>query len=140
MLFKNLKHGHPIYAGRLQGHTPHALLNQPLPISRRSAVKHPSRRTGSGSRSGLMATQCSLPPTSIPAASGCTISSAFQSTFFWTDLFCLPVGFFALMLSPISIRDAGLGPVPIRKKETLQRGQIRSRKTAADRQTNPEIG
>jgi len=40
----------------------------------------------------------------------------------------------------MQLRDAGLGPVPIRKKETLQRGQIRNRKTAADRQTNPEIG
>ena len=37
--------------------------------------------TGCSSRSGLMATQCSLPPMSIPAASGCTTSSAFQSTF-----------------------------------------------------------
>jgi hypothetical protein len=36
-------------------------------ISRRSAVKHPRRRTGSGSRSGLIATQCSLPPTSTLA-------------------------------------------------------------------------
>src|SRR5713226_8170559 len=97
------------------------------PISRTSAVKHPKRRTGSGSRSGLMATQCSLPPTSIPAASGCTISSAFQSTLFCADRFCLPVGFFLLTISPISIRDCGLGPVPIRKIETFQRGQIRSR-------------
>src|SRR5215475_869613 len=96
-------------------------------MSHRSVAKHPKRLTGSGSRSGLTHTQCSLPPTSIPAASGCTISNAFQSTFFWTDLFCLPVGLSAFMLSPISIRDGGLGPVPIRKKETLQRGQIRRR-------------
>jgi hypothetical protein len=39
-----------------------------------------------------------LPPTSIPAASGCTISSAFQSTFFWTEPFCLPVGFFFFII------------------------------------------
>src|SRR5207245_925650 len=70
-----------------------------LAISRRSAVKHLKRRTGCGSRSGLTATQCSLPPTSIPAASGCTISSAFQFTLFWTDSFCFPAGFFLLMVS-----------------------------------------
>src|SRR5712691_7482003 len=67
-------------------------------ISRRSAVKHPKRRTGSGSRSGLMATQCSLPPTSIPAASGWTTASAFQSTFARADPFCGPVDFIFLMI------------------------------------------
>ena len=46
---------------------------------------------------GLMATQCSLPPTSTPAASGWTISSAFQSPFFGTDLFCMPASFCLLM-------------------------------------------
>src|SRR5216684_3450224 len=92
------------------------------PISRTSAVKHPKRRTGSGSRSGPMATQCSLPPTSIPAASGCTISSAFQSILFCADPFCLPVGFLLLTISPISIRDYGLGPVPIRKIENFPTG------------------
>ncbi|MDQ2946727.1 MAG: hypothetical protein M3Y27_12405, partial [Acidobacteriota bacterium] len=34
------------------------------------------QRTGCGSRSGLIATQCSLPPMSIPAAFGCTMSRA----------------------------------------------------------------
>jgi hypothetical protein len=38
------------------------------------------------------------------------------------------------MISPGSI-DSGLGPVPIRKLETLQRGQIHA-KTAMDRRTN----
>ena len=40
------------------------------------------------SLSGLMATQCSLPPISMPAAAGWTTSNAFQSTF--GDAVCLP--------------------------------------------------
>jgi hypothetical protein len=55
------------------------------------------------------------------------------------DFQCLPVYFllgrplrrfvslfFPIHASPISISDSGLGPVPIRKIETHQRGQTRS--------------
>ena len=38
------------------------------------------------------ATRCSLPPTSIPAASGWTISCALQSTFFLGCLSCISFG------------------------------------------------
>jgi hypothetical protein len=57
------------------------------PVSRGSPVMHPKRRTGSMLRSGLMATQFSPSPASIPAAFRFTISSVLQSTFFGTNPF-----------------------------------------------------
>jgi hypothetical protein len=70
MLFKNLQHGHPIYASRWQGHAAHALLNQPLPHPTQICCKTYETPHRLGIAVGLTATQCSLPPTSIPAASG----------------------------------------------------------------------
>src|SRR6266566_402669 len=70
-------------------------------ICSRSAVKQSKQRTGCSSRSGLMATQCSLPPMSMPAACECTISRAFQSPFSRSVLSWLLLCPFLLITSPI---------------------------------------
>src|SRR6266446_7148020 len=96
----------------------------PCPLSQSaivsiSSVKQSKLRTGLASFSGLMATQCSLPPMSMPAACGCTTSNAFPSTLGgWAFLF----GSLWLMTPPV-VWDL-LGPVPIRYK-SFQRGQTR---------------
>jgi hypothetical protein len=85
-LLQNLENRNPVHSGRLHGHATHSASISQTAIRSISAVKQSKHRTGSGSRSGLIATQCSLPPMSIPAASGCMISSAFQSTFGFSAL------------------------------------------------------
>src|SRR5271169_5140652 len=67
------------------------------------AVKHPNWRTGFGSIWGGTATQCSVLPTSIPVALGCTTCSpSVQSCgFSCARFFCFDrdfdVDFFALL-------------------------------------------
>src|SRR6202035_2996848 len=87
-------------------------------ICSKSDVKQSKHRTGCSSLSGLIATQCSLPPISMPAASGCITSNAFQSTF--GEAAC----FFPCLALPASMDCTSvnsLGPAPMKYK-TLQRG------------------
>jgi hypothetical protein len=79
-----------VHPGRLHGHTPHALLHQPfghLPHFGREASEAPHWL-------GIPLRAHRHPVFAAPdidaAASGCTISNAFQSTVFRTDFCCLP--------------------------------------------------
>jgi hypothetical protein len=85
VLFEHFEYRHPVHARRLHGHTAHALLYQPGSHLPQVRCKQPKQRTGSGSRSGLTATQCSLPPTPIPA-SGCTVAPVYENEPGWLPL------------------------------------------------------
>jgi hypothetical protein len=133
-------HFRPTNTSGLHGHTAHAFLDQPPRrltqiCGKTSETPHRLRVAIRADGHPMLAAT-----TSIPAASGCTISSAFQSTLLDTDPFCLPVGFFVLMkfsLLQSGIVDSARFRI-VNKK--LSKGSDPQLKTATDRQTNPGIG